>query len=97
MGVPKCITGEDPNDWVDIQLNNLNAVFSKWDFRFQTSEQVVIEDAVAESDDYHQKWTLREILPDLRAQLGLSDEEEQALIDLKEQLAERHRFTKVSR
>ena len=79
-----------PNDWVDIQLNNLNAVFSKWNFRFQTSERVVIEDAVAESDDYHQKWTLREILPDLRAQLGLSDEEEQALIDLKEQLAERH-------
>jgi len=81
---------EIPSDWVDIQLNNLNAVFSKWNFRFQTSEQIVIEDAVAESNDYHQKWPLRQILPDLRAQLGLSDEEDQALIDLKAQLAERH-------
>ena len=77
-------------DWMEVQLNNLNAVFLPWGFQFQTNEVVIIADAVAESDDYYEEWTLREILPDLRAQLGLSEDDEIALEELKSQLAERH-------
>ena len=39
-------------DWMEVQLNNLNAVFLPWGFQFQTNEVVIIADAVAESDDY---------------------------------------------
>ena len=85
------VSQEDiPSGWVDTQLTNLNAVFSKWNFHFLTSEQIVIEDAVAESNDYYEEWTLRQILPDLRAQLGLSEDDDQALIELKAELEERH-------
>ncbi len=78
------------DDWMDTQLNNLNAVFAPWNFQFQTKEMVIIPDAVAESDDYYEEWTLRDILPDLRAQLNLSDDEQTALQELKAELAARH-------
>ena len=81
---------EIPDDWINLQLTNLNGVFGQWDFQFQTDEVVVIPEAVAESDDYYQEWTLEEIMPDLRAQLNLSEDYELALNELKSQLAERH-------
>ena len=77
-------------DWMEVQLTNLNSVFLPWGFQFQTNEVVIIADAVAESDDYYEEWTLREILPDLRAQLGLSEDEQMALDELKDELAARH-------
>jgi len=79
-----------PEDWMEVQLTNLNAVFAPWAFQFQTKEMVIIADAVAESDNYDEEWTLREILPDLRAQLGLSEDEQMALDELKTELAARH-------
>lgn len=81
---------EIPDDWTDTQLANLNAVFGQWNFQFQNGEQVIIPDAVAEANDYYDEWTLREALPDLRAQLGLSEDEATALAELKAQLAERY-------
>ena len=79
-----------PEDWMEVQLTNLNAVFAPWAFQFQTKEIVIIADAVAESDNYDEEWTLREILPDLRAQLGLPEDEQMALDGLKAELAARH-------
>ena len=52
---------EIPDDWINLQLTNLNGVFGQWDFQFQTDEVVVIPEAVAESDDYYQEWTLEEM------------------------------------
>jgi len=79
-----------PEDWAETQLTNLNAVFAKWDFLFQTSEEIVIPDAVAESGDYYDEWTVQEFLPDLRAQLNLSNDDAEAFAELKSQLAARH-------
>ena len=79
-----------PADWTEVQINNLNAVFGKWNFQFATAEEIVIPDAVAESDDYYDEWTVQEFMPDLRAQLNLSSDDATALSELKEQLAARH-------
>ena len=79
-----------PADWTEVQINNLNAVFGKWNFQFATAEEIVIPDAVAESDDYYAEWTVQEFMPDLRAQLNLSSDDATALSELKEQLAARH-------
>ena len=81
---------EIPDDWTETQLANLNAVFGQWNFQFQNGEEVVIPNAVAESGDYYDEWTLRDALPDLRAQLGLSEDEATALAELKAQMAERY-------
>jgi hypothetical protein len=78
------------DDWMNTQLDNLNAVFAPWNFQFQTKETVIIPDAVAESADYYEEWPLRDILPDLRAQLNLSDDEQTALSELKAELSARH-------
>ena len=79
-----------PDDWIGTQLANLNHVFGQWDFQFQTDETVVVPNAVAESDDYYDEWTLEEIMPDLRAQLNLSIDIQVALDELKSEMADRH-------
>ena len=81
---------EVPADWTEVQINNLNAVFGKWNFQFATSEEIIIPDAVAESGDYYDEWTVQEFMPDLRAQLNLSSDDATAFSELKEQLAARH-------
>lgn len=85
------VSAEDiPDNWTDTQLANLNAVFGQWNFQFRNGEQIIIPNAVAESSDYYEEWTLREALPDMRAQLGLSEDEATALAELKAQMAERY-------
>ena len=79
-----------PDDWIETQLANLNHVFGQWDFQFQTDETVVVPNAVAESDDYYDEWTLEEIMPDLRTQLNLSADNQAALDELKSEMADRH-------